>query len=189
MTSSPTSPSVTATTATKARVSRPCSVRGVRLSALGERVPDTANGLDEGGMRRVVLELVPQVADVDVDRLLVLVERVVVAEEIEQLRPRVDATGLAREVAEDLELRRRQADPALTALDPPPVEVDQQVAMPDHAPADGVGQVSVGPAEERLDPAEELAQPERRRQVIVRPELEADDLVDLFVAGREHQHR
>ena len=38
-------------------------------------------------MRRVVLDLVAEVADVDVDRLLVLVERFVVAEELEELGP------------------------------------------------------------------------------------------------------
>ena len=75
-------------------------------SALGERVPDTADGLDEGGLRGVVLELVAQVAHVDVDRLLVLVERLVVAQQVEQLGAGVDPAGLAGEVAQDLELGR-----------------------------------------------------------------------------------
>src|SRR5829696_6264627 len=134
-TSRPTRPSVTATTATKARVSRPWKVLGARPSAkastrpsaLGERVPDTADGLNEGRVGRVVLELVPQVADVDVDGLLVLVERLVVAEQVEQLRARIDPAGLAREVSQDLELRRGQADPPVAALDAAPVQVDQQV--------------------------------------------------------------
>ena len=59
------------------------------------------------GARRVVLDLVAQVADVDVDRLLVLVERLVVAQQLEQLAAREDATGPGGEVAQDLELGRR----------------------------------------------------------------------------------
>ena len=61
--------------------------------------------------------------------------------------------------------------------------------MADHPAADRVGEVAVGPPEQRLDPAQQLAQPERLGQVVVRAELQADDLVDLLVAGGEHQHR
>ena len=75
--------------------------------ALGERVPDATDRLDERGPGGVVLDLVAQVADVDVDRLLVLVERLVVAEELQELGSGVDAAGPAGEVAQDLELGRR----------------------------------------------------------------------------------
>ena len=61
--------------------------------------------------------------------------------------------------------------------------------MPDDPAALGVGEVAVGPPQERLDPAHQLAQPERLGQVVVGAELQADDLVDLVVAGREHQDR
>ena len=67
----------------------------------------------------------------DVDRLLVLVERLVVAQELEQLAAGVDAARAAGQVAQDLELGRRQADAAVAALDAPPLEVDQQVAVAD----------------------------------------------------------
>src|SRR5262245_23084667 len=53
-------------------------------SALGEGVADTTDGHDEGRRGRVVLDLVAKMADVDVDRLLVLVERFVVAEQLEE---------------------------------------------------------------------------------------------------------
>ena len=104
-------------------------------STLGKRVPDATDRLDEGRMGRVVLELVAQVADVDVDRLLVLVERLVVAQQVEQLGAGVDAARLAGEVAEDLELGRGEADPPVAALDAPPVEVDEQVLVADDAAA------------------------------------------------------
>ena len=61
--------------------------------------------------------------------------------------------------------------------------------MADHAPADRVGEVAVRAAQERLDPAHQLAQPERLGQVVVGAQLQADDLVDLVVAGGEHQDR
>ena len=54
-------------------------------SALGEGVADTSDRQDERRRRRVVLDLLAQVADVDVDGLLVLVERLVVAQQLEQL--------------------------------------------------------------------------------------------------------
>src|ERR1044071_5114963 len=196
MTSRPTRPSVTATTATKARVSRPWKVLGARPSsasarpsALGERVPDTADRLDEGRMGRIVLELVSKVAHVDVDRLLVLVEGLVVPKEVQELRAGVDAAGLAREVPQDLELRGCEADPAVAALDAQRSEVDDQVAMPDAPPAGGVREIAVRASEQGLDPAQQLPEPERLREVVVRAELQADDLVDLLVAGGEHEHR
>src|SRR5215210_689952 len=109
MTRSPTRLSVTATTATKARVSLPWNVLGARpsktsarRSTLGKRIPDAADRLDEGRMGRIVLELVAKVADVNVDRLLVLVEGLVVAQQVQQLRAGVDPTRLAGEVAQDL---------------------------------------------------------------------------------------
>ena len=61
--------------------------------------------------------------------------------------------------------------------------------MADHPAALGVGEVAIGPPEEGLDPAQELPQPEGLGHVVVRAELQADDLVDLVVAGREHEHR
>ena len=80
----------------------------------------------------------------DVDRLLVLVERLVVAQQLEQL-----ARGCRRGPGRDARWRRisnsvgGQADPPVAALDAPPLEVDEQVAVADDPPAGGVGQVAV----------------------------------------------
>src|SRR6476659_4647201 len=138
MTRTVTSSRVRATTAMKAPVRRPWKVRGrsrrsrsgtregrsAGRSALGERVADTSHRQNEGGRRRVVLDLVAEMADVDVDRLLVLVERLVVAQELQQLPPRVHAARPGGEMAEDLELGRRQADPPIAPLDAAALEVD-----------------------------------------------------------------
>src|SRR5829696_2853264 len=106
-------------------------------------------------------------ADVDIDRLLVLVEGLVVAEQLEELAPRVDPARARREMAEDLELRRREADPPVAALDAPTLQVDDEVAVADHPAAGRIAEIAVRPAQERLDPGHQLAQPERLRQVVV----------------------
>src|SRR5262245_42117988 len=110
-----TRPSVSATMPTNATVRRAWKVRGTSRfkpfgrdrpdgsSALGEGVADTAHRLDERRRGGIVLDLVAQVAHVDVDRLLVLVERLVVAKQLEQLAPRVHPAGARGEMAEDLE--------------------------------------------------------------------------------------
>jgi hypothetical protein len=90
-------------------------------------------------------------------------------------------------VTQDLELGGGQADPAGTALDAPPLEVDEQVPVADHPTTGRIGQVAVRASQERLDPAHQLAQPERLGQVVVRSELEADDLVHLVVARGQDQ--
>src|SRR4051812_13558456 len=174
MTRTVTSASVSVTTNRKAAVRRPWNVRGASRrnrpgirarrstgrSALGEGVPDTSYREDEHRRGRVVLDLVPQVADVDVDGLLVLVEGLVVTQQLEQLGAGVDPAWPRRKVPEDLELRRGQADPAVTALDPASLEVDEQVAVTDDASPHGVREVAVRATEERLDPAHQLAQAE-----------------------------
>src|SRR5215471_4232151 len=109
-------PSDRMTTVRNATVSRPWKVRGKSRrsrwagrrrpssSALGEGVTDTTHRQDEGRRRRIVLDLVAQMGDVHVDRLLVLVEGLVVAQQLEQLGSGVDATRPRREMAQDLEL-------------------------------------------------------------------------------------
>ena len=122
-------------------------------SALGEGVAGSANGEDEGGIDRVVLELLAQMADVDVDGLLVLVEGLVVAHQLEQLTPAEDAPGSRGQVTQDLELRGRQADAPVAPLDAPPVEVDDELPMADEPPTGGVGEVAIGATKEGLDAA------------------------------------
>src|SRR4249919_1279241 len=92
------------------REGRASAGRTSATSALGELVAGAPDREHELRRRRVVLDLVAQVAHVDVDRLLVLVERLVVAQELEQLAPAEDTAGSAGEVAQDLELGRGQRD-------------------------------------------------------------------------------
>src|SRR3954447_26689713 len=140
----------------RVRARRAAGASIVRSSALGKGVTDPADGLDEDRPARIVLDLVAQVAHVDVDRLLVLIEGLVVAEQVEQLGAGVDPAGSAGQVAEDLELGWREADPAIPPLDAAAIEIDDQVVMPQHTTARGIGQVAVRPSQEGLDAAEQL---------------------------------
>src|SRR5439155_1685288 len=77
-------------TSTVSKVSTGSAAGSLSGSALGEGVADSPHGQDEGWRGGIVLDLLAQVADVDVDRLLVLVERLVVARcqhEHRRLRP------------------------------------------------------------------------------------------------------
>ena len=91
-------------------------------------------------------------------------------------------------MAQELELRGGQVDALGAALDAPSLQVDDQVLVPDLAATGRVREVAVGAPQERLDAAHQLPQPERLGQVVVRTQLQADDLVHLLVARREHQH-
>ena len=82
-----------------------------------------------------------------------------------------------------------RADAPVAALHAPSFEVDQQVAVADDSSAGRVGEIAIGAPQERLDAAHQLAQAERLGQVVVRAQLEADDLVHLLVARRQEQHR
>src|SRR5690242_12051495 len=125
-----TSASATATTSENARTRRSRKLRRMPL-ALGEGVPGTPHRQDEARIGRIVLELLAQMADVDVDGLLVLVERLVIAHQLEQFAPREDPPRPCGEVSQDLELRGREADSLVAARDAPPFEIDHQVAMAD----------------------------------------------------------
>src|SRR4051794_22462936 len=135
-----TSVSANATTSENARTRRSRKLRRTPLT-LGEGVPGTPHCEDEARIRGVVLELLAQMAHVDVDRLLVLVERLVVADELEQLASREDAPGPRCQVAQDLELGCREADAIVTATDPASLEIDDEVTVADLASARRIGQV------------------------------------------------
>ena len=93
------------------------------------------SGRSFGGRRRG-LELAAQVPDVAVDRPLVRLEREPV-DRVEQLRPRPDAAGLARERRQQLELGRRQRDLAARGGHAAAGEVEPQVAGDDPLVARG----------------------------------------------------
>src|SRR3954470_8472268 len=106
-------------------------------------------------MRRVRLDLAPQVLHVRVDRALVAVV-VVALHPVDQLEAREDAAGRAGEREEQLELRRRELDgppldDGLVALgieaEPPAVEAQHLL---------DARRARAGAAQERADARDEL---------------------------------
>src|SRR3954454_7510479 len=97
-------------------------------SRLLEAVPHASFGQDHLRVRRILLELLTQVADVDVDRSLVAVLRV--AEHVlEQFRAREDAARLTRERQQDLELEEGQLHGIAFDLDDALRRIDRQAAL------------------------------------------------------------
>src|SRR6185369_11245504 len=136
-----------------------------------------------------VLDLVAQMAHMDIDRLLVLIERLIVAQQLEQLAARVDPTRPRSEVTEDLEFRGSERDPPRSALHAASLEVDEQIPVTNDAAPGSVREVSVRTTKKRLDPTHQLAKAEGLGEVVIGAELETDDLVDLVVARGQDENR
>src|SRR2546425_9669217 len=77
---------------------------------LGEGIPDPTQRHDVARLGGIRLDLFADVADVDVDGSLVLLQGVVVAHELEQLPPGVDPAGAAGEMPEQVELGGGERD-------------------------------------------------------------------------------
>src|SRR5690349_1932610 len=107
---------MTARMPTYQAVSRVASVaRRQSRSIIAQTVADAADRADQPG-RRPIVELVAQVADVDLDD--VVVARVVVAPDpVEDRALREDAARLLDQHHQEVELARRQVDRAAAAAD------------------------------------------------------------------------
>ena len=97
--------------------------------------------------------------------------------------------GRAGQRGEDLELDVGRRDDLAVARDGALAGIDPQAADLDRALVVGVRARHPGAAQRGLHPRAELAHRERLGDVVVRAELEAEDLVDLLGLGREHDDR
>ena len=147
-----------------------------------EPVADAADRLDR---RPVGAELLAHLGDVDVDRPG-LAREVGAPDVLEQAVAGEDDARIAGEGGEEVELARAQVELALADGGLPPTRVDPQRAHL-HGPA--AARHDVGPPQDRLDPGDERPRVERLGHVVVGAELEADDRVDVVVAGGEHEDR
>src|SRR5579884_1283200 len=155
----------------------------LRLADRCDLVADTPDRHD----RRRIPKLAPQLPDVHVDRARVARERIA-PDALEQLVARQHEPAVVEQLPEQVELLRRELDFPVAHVGLVPARVDAQVAVDDH-----LGLVCValrrGAAQDRLDPRDQLAWIERLRQVVEGADLEPDDLVDVLVAGGQHQDR
>src|SRR3954447_21347429 len=148
--------------------------------------PGPAQGLRVLG---VALELLAQVADVDVDRPRIA-ERRVAPDARQQHVAGEDAAGAGGQRLEDLELDEGEVDVGAAdadgALERVELEVDdvQRLVL-----VDGLGARHPRAAQRGPDARAELPQRERLGDVVVGAELEAEDLVDLLGLRGEHDDR
>ena len=135
------------------------------------------------GQREVGPELLAQLGHVDVDRPLVAVP-VGAPDAVEQLLAREGEAGVAGQEGEQVELAGGQGHHLAAPAHLAAAQVDLEVA---HGHDLLGGRALAGAAEDGADPRHELAGREGLDQVVVRPQLEAEDAVHLVVAGGEEQ--
>ena len=121
-----------------------------------------------------------------IDGALVRLERDAV-QRVQQLAPGEDAARLARERGEQRELGRGQVHGPPGHLGPHAWHVQRKVAGHDAIP--GRGDRPFRAPEHGADARHELAGRERLGEVVVRPELQAQQLVEFVVAGSDHHDR
>ena len=109
-------------------------------------------------------------------------------EHLEQHSAAVDTAGMGRKRPQELELDVGQRDRAGAYLHQTAAEVDPQPVRHDDV-ADPCRARDRGATKQRSHAAPELTDRERLRDVVVRAELEPEDLVQLVVAGGEHDDR
>src|SRR5262249_13392224 len=135
------------------------------------------------------LELLAKVADVDVDSARLPICRVS-PERTEQHLSRKDAARLRSEGPEQLELDVSQLHRLSVELDGPFGGIDPQIARFDYLP---VALKAIAgerrAAQQRADTAPELTNREGLGDVVVRAQLEAENLVELFTASGQHDDR
>ena len=108
---------------------------------------------------------------------------------LHDLLAREDLARVLDEQPQDLELRARQVDRLAPDGDEVPRQVDRDGARLDRLPVGPVAAVELAPAQLGAHPAEQLADRERLRHVVVGADLEAHDLVHLGVLGGQQDDR
>src|SRR5438105_7368429 len=153
-----------------------------RTSALPKRVAESAHGLDEARLAGP-LQLLPQVADVDVDDVAGGVGAGS-PDALQELVAAEDAARLAEEVLEQLEFLGGEIQGAAPSRYFPGVEVESQVAIGEQA-----GRPLGSPAEQRPHARHQLLVGEGLDQVVVGSAVEPLHARRGGIAGGQHQDR
>src|SRR5205814_10371080 len=139
---------------------------GCGPSAGTHPVADTAHGADVAGTGCVVAELVPQIADVHVDDVVVAVP-FAAPDAVQQLAAGEDHVRFGAEGVEQVELGPRQLDGHAVEADLPAYGVDGERADPPSVHR-RLGRPGAGAAQHRPDPGDELVRAERLGELVVR---------------------
>src|SRR5438270_9454825 len=164
--------------------SRSLSTRA-SLVVVPEPVPDPVHREEMARLAGIRLELSADVLHVRVDRAFVRLECDAV-HRVEELRPREHAARLAGERRDELELGGGELDVAVPDPHAHARYIERNVASADDVTA---LRGTLRPPEHRPHPGDELLRRERLRDVVVRAELQADELVALLVAPAEDEDR
>src|SRR5918995_2279768 len=154
-----------------------------RLLAGRDLVADPPHGHD----RRRLAELPAKLAHVDVHGARVPREGVA-PDALEQLVARKHEPLVVEQLPEQVELLRRELHLLGADANLAPPGVDDELAVAHHLLL-ALPALGRRAAQDRLDAGDELPRVERLRHVVVRADLEPDDLVHVLVAGGEHQDR
>src|SRR3954447_605438 len=95
---------------------------------------------------------------------------------------------MVEQLPEEVELLRRELDLLVADARFAATGIDHEVAVLDDG-ALALRSIGRGAAQDRAHSRDELARVEGLRHVVVGADLEPDDLVDVLVTRREHQHR
>ncbi len=120
-----------------------------------------------------------------------LVDLPVVPEAVEQVRPCEDLAGVLRQEREDLELGGRQLGGPARNVHFVEVVIDLEIGdarLPRRLAARSDRRLAGAP-QQRANAREHFARRERLRDVVIGPELQADDAVRLVGACRQHDRR
>src|ERR687894_1247753 len=149
---------------------------------LAEDIPDTPRGVDELGVAGVALDLLAEVADVDVHRALVA--ELVSPHPSQKRAAREHPAGARGEGYQELELGVGEVHlfaphghPTTGEVDPQPVIVELVGAL---------ARWNRGPAHDRPYPRHQFPHGERLGDVVVGPQLQPHDPVYLVVLGGQH---
>src|SRR5215218_5096716 len=155
---------------------------------VSEAVADATHGEQVLGRAGIALDLLAEVAYVNVDRPRVAIRRVP-PHMLQKHLARLHAPGRPRQRGENLELHVCELDPLSAGGDHAALEVDLQATRRDWLLATRSRPDHLRSAQRRANPAAELPDREWLRDVVVGPHLQAEDLVDLVVLGGEHDDR
>src|SRR5262249_8810360 len=160
----------------------------LRLERVGiELVADTADGEDELRGRIIALEALPPPAHVDVGGPRPDVP-LRAPHEVPEPGPARHPMGVANEEREQLELPEGETELLAIEEDLVGVEVEPEPPALEHL-VRRARLLGEAPAEHGVHPGHQLARAERLGHVVVGPELEAEDAVDLGGARREDDDR
>src|SRR5579884_1940 len=161
-----------------------CRARGSDwFSWRREAVSNAWLGQNQLRMRRILLDLLAQIADVNAE-VLGLVSVLSPPNPSKEVLVQDDTPRVRHELVEQLVLGGTELDVSAVGYDTPLSKIDREIAQIENrlellrgrnprAPQDG------------FDPSQQLLNAERLGEVVVCAELEALHLVDLFTLGRQ----